>query len=396
MPKYIPLSFDLSTNGGSVRVTQAFGGSTSHTSYLRNSIDFAVGLNTPLLALAAGKVVYVWEKTAPAASGPSNMGNIVTVHYPDLGIYVTYAHLKQNSVVPEVGQSVTAGQVLAYVGDTGLTTGPHAHVQYGTSTIQFSSGIVVADGSTTLNIGFDTATGTILEGIVSQVSYDLAKSSGSANLALIGSRSISGTGTNSANVISGNRGNNNLDGLGGSDSLYGGEGNDTLRGGFGNDRLYGGDGNDKLFGNEEEDALYGDSGDDVLEGGAGRDVLNGGTGRDTLIGGSSKDELTGGSGADVFRFELADQSPKGSGRDVIFDFSSKDGDKIDLSNIDANSGNSGNQDFNFIGNKAFSGKAGELALHGNILEGDINGDKVADFQIELVGVTSLQSSDFIL
>lgn len=182
----------------------------------------------------------------------------------------------------------------------------------------------------------------------------------------------------------------------GNDVLKGYGGHDELRGGQGNDRLYGGDHNDKLYGNEDNDSLYGDGGDDYLEGGAGNDILNGGSGRDTLIGGSLKDELTGGSGADIFRYATPDQSPRGSGRDIIRDFSRKDGDKIDLSNIDANENKSKDQDFSFIGSKAFSGKAGELALHGNILEGDVTGDGKADFQIELVGVTSLQSSDFVL
>lgn len=360
MPKFIPLPFSLSSYGGSIRITQGFGGSTSHTSYLNNSLDLAVSFNTPLKALGTGRVVYVWERTTAGALGPSNMGNVITIHYLDLGVYVTYAHLRYNSVVPEIGQSVTAGQVVAYVGDTGLIDGPHAHVQYGTSTITFQSGIVVANGSHSLPIGFDTATGELLKGVVSEVTYDLNKSGGGSNLSLIGDSNVTGYGDRSANILSGNRGKNTLDGREGNDSIFGGEGRDQLLGGAGDDQLSGGDDDDKL------------------------------------IGGAGSDRLSGGKGADTFVFQTGDSGKTSSTRDTILDFSSKNDDQIDLSSLDANSTKSGDQAFTYISSQAFHGKAGELALHNGILEGDTNGDKVADFQISLVGVTSLQSSDFIL
>jgi hypothetical protein len=329
----IPLPFNLSSRGGSVRITQAFGGDTSHNKWLTNSLDFAVPLNTPLIALAAGKVIDVWEKTQAGGRGPSDMGNIVTVQYPSLGIYVTYAHLAYNSVVPEKNASVTAGQVLAYVGNTGYITGPHAHAQYGTSTIAFSSGITVADARGSLPAGFDTATGKLLQGVVSEVSYDLSSSGGGSNLALVGAGNVNGYGDRTANSLSGNRGKNTLDGREGNDSIFGGDGDDRL---------------------------------------------------------------LGGAGADIFVFGAGDTGKSASSRDMILDFSRKDGDKIDLSAIDANSTKSGDQAFSFVSGAAFSGKAGELALHGNILEGDVNGDRIADFQIDLGPVTSLNTTDFIL
>jgi Ca2+-binding RTX toxin-like protein len=355
----IPLPFNLSSRGGYVQITQGFGGQTSHTGYLKNSLDFAVPLNTPLLALAAGTVVDVYESTKAGALGPSNMGNIVTVYYPSLGLYATYAHLGQNSVVPAKGDAVTAGQILAYVGNTGLITGPHAHVQFGEKTITFQSGITVADGSGTLKIGFDTATGKLPEGTVSEVSYDL-KSGGGANLSLIGAGHVNGYGNASANILSANRGNNTLDGREGNDSLYGGDGND------------------------------------ILYGAAGTDTLEGGSGSDRLIGGAGKDTLRGGAGADVFAFSAGDTGTGSAGRDQILDFSHAEGDRIDLSAIDANSGKAGDQAFTFIGSKAFSGIAGQVALHGAFLEGDVNGDRIADFQIDMGAVTSLTTSDFML
>ena len=84
--------------------------------------------------------------------------------------------------------------------------------------------------------------------------------------------------------------------------------------------------------------------------------------------------------------------------DLITDFSNKQ-DKINLFDIDANTSNVITNDaFKYIGEKAFTGKAGELHFIKGVLSGDINGDKVADFDmsITLVGVTTLVSQDFVL
>jgi hypothetical protein len=347
----ISLPFNLSSRGGSVRITQGFGGETSHNKWLYNSLDFAVPRGTALTALAAGKVIDVWEKTPEGGLGPSNMGNIVTVHYPSLGIYVTYAHLAHNSVVPEKNATVSAGQILAYVGNTGYSDGPHAHAQYGTSTVLFGGQITVADARGALPTVFDTATGQLPQGVVSEVNYDLSKSGGGLNLSLVGAGNINGSGDRSANILSGNRGKNSLDGR------------------EGNDSIFGGDGDDKLVGGE---------------------------GRDRLTGGAGRDELGGGRGSDVFIFGSGDTGKTAGTRDRILDFSAKEGDKIDLSAIDANSVKSGDQSFAFVGTKAFSGKAGELALHGTFLEGDVNGDRIADFQIDMGSTTNLNSTDFVL
>ncbi len=85
-------------------------------------------------------------------------------------------------------------------------------------------------------------------------------------------------------------------------------------------------------------------------------------------------------------------------RDVITDFKHSEGDKIDVSGIDANSTSYGDQAFKFIGSKSFSGKAGELRFDSTnkILYGNVNNDKVPDFAIQLNGVKSLAIDDFIL
>ena len=80
---------------------------------------------------------------------------------------------------------------------------------------------------------------------------------------------------------------------------------------------------------------------------------------------------------------------------MIRDFSHRQGDEIDLSGIDANAGAAGNQAFAFIGSKGFSGKEGELQYKKGIVAGDVNGDKAADFHIEIANHHGLAASDFI-
>lgn len=83
-------------------------------------------------------------------------------------------------------------------------------------------------------------------------------------------------------------------------------------------------------------------------------------------------------------------------------------DDIDLSTIDANGSAAGSTAFKFLSAKsaAFTGFKGELrwyqinsasnALDKTIIEGDTNGDRKADFHIELTGLKTLTSGDFIL
>ena len=82
---------------------------------------------------------------------------------------------------------------------------------------------------------------------------------------------------------------------------------------------------------------------------------------------------------------------------MIVDFNQSEGDRIDLSGIDARpSTTSRNDAFSFIGSSDFHGVAGELRFTGGTLYADLNGDRVADFEIRLTGVTSLTSVDIIL
>ncbi len=170
---------------------------------------------------------------------------------------------------------------------------------------------------------------------------------------------------------------------------------EVLVGTVGVDHLNGGFYGDAIRGDAGNDWLRGLDGDDYLSGGSGNDRLFGGQGNDILAGGAGADRLTGGDGSDIFLFAgLADLD----GTDRILDFMHAEGDKIDLSGIDAVVG-SGNDAFTLVA--SFSGIAGELmvqpwANNQVVVRGDLDGNGIGDFQIRVTTPTPLSAGDFIL
>lgn len=159
--------------------------------------------------------------------------------------------------------------------------------------------------------------------------------------------------------------------------LYGGF---TIGNGVTIENARSGSGNDTLTGNEAANRL---------ESGAGNDTLVGNGGSDILVGGAGKDSMTGGAGADTFVFQANSDSATGLNRDIVTDFA-KGSDLIDLSALNASK---------FIGTSLFSGQGGQVRYAtfngGTIIELDANGDRVADFQVELTGQIALSFGDFL-
>ena len=175
-------------------------------------------------------------------------------------------------------------------------------------------------------------------------------------------------------------------------------------------------GNDTYVGGGYDDIAFGDAGTDALSGGKGKDTLHGGAGADRITGGGGRDTLSGNldSGvsdgvADIFLFSaLADSGRSATARDYITDFARDTKDKIDVSGIDASTLAAGDQAFALLAipGAAFTGRAGQLHYFlidraGTvndrvIVEGDVNGDRIADFQIEVFGLKGLHKTDFIL
>jgi Ca2+-binding RTX toxin-like protein len=225
--------------------------------------------------------------------------------------------------------------------------------------------------------------------------------------------------------LSGSQGSDSLYGNAGANVLQGWGGADVLRGGAGADRLDGGAGIDTASyysgttgvvvslasglgsGGEAQgdilvsiENLSGSQGSDSLYGNTGANVLQGWNGNDALIGRAGKDTLTGGAGADHFTFAALGDSVVGANADRITDFSHAQGDRIDLSGIDAKFTVAGDQAFSFIGTAAFTGVAGQLHIWQNagqtIVSGDVNGNGTADFNIVLTGTINLVAADFVL
>ena len=250
-------------------------------------------------------------------------------------------------------------------------------------------------------------------------------------------------GTAARNRLEGDDGNDLLDGRDGIDVLLGGEGDDTLIGGAEGDRVNGGAGDDtasyagslarnqvdldglraflgdaegdtlisieNLQGGERVDILFGDEAGNLIDGGAGNDRVTGRAGDDTLMGQAGIDKLYGNAGQDIMTggagndrfiyFRLTDSKAGAESRDIITDFNTN-GDRIEISRLDADATRGGNQRFEFIRFDQFSGTAGELRFGregtNTVIQADTDGDAQADFEIEITGFVGLQAEDFLL
>ena len=171
----------------------------------------------------------------------------------------------------------------------------------------------------------------------------------------------------------------------------------SILGTAGNDILNTGAANDVIYGQAGDDTISSGAGNDTLYGGAGRDTLNGGDGNDILVGGADRDDLTGGLGADMFAYAVVSDSTAAA-QDRIRDFNAAQGDKIDLRQIDANTLVNGNGVF--VLSTSFTRMAGQLVLTqiagGYLVAGDVNGDGIADLQIEVRTADILNAGHFLL
>jgi Ca2+-binding RTX toxin-like protein len=258
--------------------------------------------------------------------------------------------------------------------------------------------------------------GTTISGI------ELISSQGYLNTKIAGTTGIdtwdfSTTTLSGITSIASGAGNDIVTGSAGDDVIIGGAGADTLNGGAGIDTLSyagstvavtidlgantatGGDATGDIISNFEN--IAGSSAADTLTGNAGNNIIWGGAGNDRITGASGFDTLYGEAGNDIFDFNAVGESAVGSWSDIIADFV-KGQDKIDVTTIDSNTVLAGDQNFSFLGTAAFSGVAGQLRYDNSIGDGfthvfgDINGDRIADFEIRMTGTYTLASTDFIL
>ena len=107
-----------------LRISSSFSGARFHPilhlTRRHNGIDFAAPRGTPVYSVANGTVTFVGRQ--------SGYGNVVKIDHP--GPYETaYAHLQGFAAGLEEGAEIGKGNVVGYVGSTGLATGPHLHFE---------------------------------------------------------------------------------------------------------------------------------------------------------------------------------------------------------------------------------------------------------------------------
>jgi len=88
-----------------------------HKMRMHDGIDFVNRVGTPIHTVADGKVIYKgWMR---------GYGNTVEIKHKE-GYKTLYAHMKKFGKIKR-GQYIKQGKVIGYLGNTGLSTGPHLH-----------------------------------------------------------------------------------------------------------------------------------------------------------------------------------------------------------------------------------------------------------------------------
>ncbi|MBD9427301.1 M10 family metallopeptidase C-terminal domain-containing protein [Pseudomonas sp. PDM15] len=357
-----------------------------------NVLNGAAGIDTLSYIFATRSVSVNLSLTSAQTTGGSGADTLLNIENLSGSIYddALTGNGLANRLIGDAGRDILNGGAGADV-----LIGGNGNDAYYVD----SSDDIVSETNTDLTIGGSDTVYSYLS------SYTLG--SNVENLFINAKGIASGAGNSLNNTVHAGSGDNRLDGGAGDDMLSylnyvsqgvsinlsvttaqstGGSGIDTI---LNFERLAGSNYDDRLTGNGADNTLYGNAGNDILNGGAGSDVL---------LGGSGSDQLTGGAGADRFDFDALNDFGLGFLRDVIKDFKLTEGDTIDLSGVDANIATSGTNDaFSFIGNNAFSNAnaSGQLRFESGILYGSVNADAAAEFEIQLLGVSSFSSNALI-
>ena len=368
---------------------------------------------------------------------PAARANVENLSFTGLGDFVGTGNALANALTGGAGRDILNGGA----GNDELNGGLGSDLMAGgtgnDTYVVDNAGDLVNEN---LNEGNDT--------VSSSITYTLGLNV--ENLTLTGTVAVDGTGNALANTLTGNAANNVLDGGSGADIMSGGTGDDTYVvdnaadvvnevANSGADTIrtnlttyslasaarvnvenltFTGSLNFNGTGNDLANVVTAGAGSDALSGGAGDDTLIANGGADRLTGGAGRDILSGGAGSDTFVYAaLGDSALVGGGAvggvtaatvsqlELIIDFAQ--GDRIDLSAIDARSGNgnNGNQAFSFVtgaftaGNQNGGLHVFEVTNGGQVytvVEASNDGDTAAEFQIALLGSHALTAADFVL
>jgi hypothetical protein len=287
---------------------------TAHGGTVALNADGTFNYNPAASFYGADSFSYTLKDSAGlTATGTVNVNvNAAPVAHPDDFTGTANAAISGN-VLADNGHGADSDPVAAILGTAAanLTTAHGGHVSLATDgsfTYTPASGYT---GTDSFNYALLDGRGGQADGTAS-ILLNPASTTGPAPTPTPTPSSYTFTGTAGADTLYGDSTHDSvLHGLGGNDKLYGGSGNDTLYADAGNNLLHGGNGNDMLYAGSGTDKLYGDAGNDLLVGGTG-------TGTTTM---------TGGTGADAF--QLSDIHKY----EIITDFKTTQGDKVDLSQL---------------------------------------------------------------
>jgi murein DD-endopeptidase MepM/ murein hydrolase activator NlpD len=107
------------------RISSRFNSARKHPILNRirahKGVDYAAPVGTPVRAAGEGRVRF--------AGHQGGYGNVLELEHGS-GVVTVYGHLSRFAKNLKRGQRVELGQIIAYVGQTGLATGPHLHYEY--------------------------------------------------------------------------------------------------------------------------------------------------------------------------------------------------------------------------------------------------------------------------
>ncbi|MDH4480090.1 MAG: Ig-like domain-containing protein [Rhodoferax sp.] len=398
-------------------------------------VEFASGAVKDMAGNSyVGTTTYNFSTSGSVFNGTSGNDNLIGINMPDS----IYGFAGNDTLNGGAGNDTLNGGAGSDTFVVGSGTDTISDLGNGADILNVSAG---ATANATITGAWNASAATTNSGVANISTNGMA-----VNLAAVtsGSAGFGITNTGTATALTGSALADTLIGGTGQDTLTGGAGNDSLDGGTGADTLLGGSGNDTYVVNDKSDAVFetitaggtkdaggsdtvlssvsytlgnyvenltltglkaidgtGNTLANTLMGNSGANTLNGGTGSDILYGGLGADVLYGGADKvmDSFNFAAIAESTQAS-RDKVYDFTSGI-DKIDLSGIDANSKVAGDQAFvntGTIGTTAKSYSIWSEKVGSNlVIYADTDGKAATiEFQIQIMGVTKVALSDFVL
>lgn len=130
----------ITSDGGIINQFYLYGEQVGNNQH--RGIDFPYSTGTAVYAVADGAVVGLRESITNGTFA-QNFGNFVMIRHTQRQfdrsagqsayVYSIYAHLSQSSVIPNVGDPISAGVKIAEVDNTGNSSGPHLHLQFNLS-----------------------------------------------------------------------------------------------------------------------------------------------------------------------------------------------------------------------------------------------------------------------